>query len=109
MGNQVARYDYTHDAFGNLLHSSGDLADANPFRYSTKYRDSETGFYYYGYRYYSPELGRWISRDPLGEQGGLNLYGFVGNDPVNWADPLGLADLKRWDYDWGGVHGSWYS
>ncbi len=48
------------------------------------------GLYYYGYRYYSPELGRWLSRDPIGEDGGLNLYGFVGNDPANLFDNIGL-------------------
>jgi hypothetical protein len=46
---------------------------------------------YYGYRYYSPEMGRWISRDPIGERGGINLYGMVGNDAINLVDPLGLA------------------
>jgi hypothetical protein len=45
---------------------------------------------YYGYRYYDPETGRWPSRDPIGERGGINLYGFVGNDGVNWVDILGL-------------------
>jgi RHS repeat-associated protein len=47
---------------------------------------------YYGYRYYSPEMGRWISRDPIEEAGGINLYGMVGNDPVNKVDYLGLVD-----------------
>ena len=42
------------------------------------------------YRLYNPQLGRWISRDPIGEQGGINLYGYVGNDPVNLVDPYGL-------------------
>ena len=46
---------------------------------------------YYGYRYYTPQTGRWINRDPIEERGGVNLYGFVGNKPVNWADILGLA------------------
>jgi len=50
------------------------------------------GIYYYGYRYYHPDLQRWINRDPLGEAGGINLYGFVGNDPVNRIDPWGLFD-----------------
>jgi RHS repeat-associated protein len=45
--------------------------------------------YYYGYRYYDPETGRWPSRDPIEEQGGINLYGFVGNDGVNKWDLLG--------------------
>jgi hypothetical protein len=48
--------------------------------------------YYYGYRYYSPSLGRWISRDPIEEKGGLNLYGFVNNDPVNKWDLWGMKN-----------------
>jgi uncharacterized protein RhaS with RHS repeats len=47
---------------------------------------------YYGYRYYDPETARWSSRDPIGERGGMNLYGFVGNDGVNWLDYLGLKE-----------------
>jgi len=56
---------------------------------STKYFDDESELAYYGYRYYSPELGRWISRDPIGEEGGLSLYGFLENDPVNGHDAYG--------------------
>ena len=56
---------------------------------STKYYDTETELYYYGYRYYSDELGRWLNRDPLGERGGKNLYGFISNNPVNGYDYLG--------------------
>lgn len=47
--------------------------------------------HYYGLRYYSPELGRWINRDPIGEKGGVNVYGFVGNVPIDWIDLLGLV------------------
>lgn len=54
-----------------------------------KYFDGETGLYYYGHRYYSPSTGRWLSKDPIGEQGGLNLYGFVHNAPVGTFDPFG--------------------
>jgi RHS repeat-associated protein len=71
----------------------GDMAKVNPFGFSTKYTDSETDLVYYGYRYYSPALGRWLSRDPIEEQGGLNLYGFVNNDPVNKWDKLGLQSI----------------
>jgi RHS repeat-associated protein len=57
------------------------MAKANPFRFSTKYQDDETGLLYYGYRYYDPGTGRWPNRDPIGQWGGDNLYGFVGNAP----------------------------
>ena len=88
-GALVASYEY--DAFGRIiLQSSGDYSDDNPFRFSTKYTDDETGLVYYGHRYYEPELGRFINRDPIEEDGGLNLYGFVGNDPVNFYDYLGM-------------------
>ncbi|MEX2382235.1 MAG: RHS repeat-associated core domain-containing protein, partial [Opitutales bacterium] len=56
--------------------------------------DTEAGLYYYGYRYYSPSMGRWINRDPIEERGGLNLYGFVGNDPANYWDFLGLEGVS---------------
>jgi RHS repeat-associated protein len=72
-GAVAAHYEY--DPYGNTIAKSGALADVNPFRFSTKYFDSETSFYYYGHRYYSTGLGRWISRDPLGEE--VFLRGYV--------------------------------
>src|SRR4029077_8725336 len=51
--------------------------------------DQETGLYHMGERYYDPGLGRWLSEDPAGIAGGLNLYAYVGNDPVNGLDPSG--------------------
>jgi RHS repeat-associated protein len=51
-----------------------------------------SGVFFYGFRYYGPATGRWLSRDPIGEDGGVNLYGFVGNDGVNRWDVLGLAE-----------------
>ena len=85
--------EYEYGPFGEIVRSSGAYADANPFRFSTKYRDNETGFYYYGYRHYDPTTGRWSNRDPIQEQGGLNLYGFIVNDPVNYVDFLGFDTL----------------
>ena len=81
----VARY--TYDAFGNT-HASGSQAN-QPYRFSTKEQHAYSGLYDYGYRFYSPGLGRWINRDPIAEQGGLNLYGFVYNNPVNLIDSDG--------------------
>src|ERR1700734_3770224 len=55
--------------FGELIRQSGPMAKLNPFRFSTKYDDDETDFLYYGYRYYNPSTGRWLSRDPIVELG----------------------------------------
>ena len=88
-GSLAARYEY--DPFGNTIRSTGTYADANPFRFSTKYFDTETTLYYYGFRYYDPTTGRWLSRDPIGEVGGFNLFAMVQNDPINWNDYLGMC------------------
>ncbi len=88
-GNRVASYIY--GPFGNILEKSGEMADANPFRFSTEYHDDETTLIYYNYRYYDNTLGYWLSRDPLAENGSSNLYNFVNNNPINYIDPLGLV------------------
>jgi RHS repeat-associated protein len=88
-GQVTARYEY--GPFGELLRMSGDaLATDNPWRWGTKRVDPTTDLVHYEYRVYSPRLGRWLSRDPIGEAGGRNLYAFAGNDPVNGQDLLGL-------------------
>ncbi len=81
-GQLIAHYKFTSDAILSRLH----------FGFSTKYTDPETGLLYYGHRYYDPVNGRWQSRDPIGERGGVNLYGFVGNDGVGRWDILGKLD-----------------
>ena len=58
---------------------------------STKYTDEESGLLYYGYRYYSSQLGRWVSRDPLGDRGGINIYVLVRNQSISQFDRLGLS------------------
>jgi RHS repeat-associated protein len=65
-----------------------------PHRFSTKHFDVETGLYYYGYRFYSPELMRWLSRDPIQENGGTLLFGFIQNNPLNAADSHGLTEIR---------------
>ena len=86
-GDIVAEYAY--DAFGNIIDESGSMADFFPHRFSTKYYDAETDLYYYGYRYYSPSLGRWISRDPIEEDGGYNLFDCCQNNMLFQFDYLG--------------------
>jgi RHS repeat-associated protein len=72
-----------------LVRKDGAYADHHRIRFSTKFQDEETGFLYYGYRHYDPHTGRWPSRDPIEEWGGLNLYGFGWNSPVSGYDLLG--------------------
>jgi RHS repeat-associated protein len=76
-----------YDAFGNTVVSEG--ASPSAFGFSTKTQDNETALYYYGYRFYDPLTGRWLGRDPLGEEGGTNLYAFLSNDGGNKTDYLG--------------------
>ena len=86
----VAHFEY--DPFGNDITpaaSAGYLHDAFAYRFSTKPLDSETGLYSYIYRPYDPLTGRWPSRDPIEEEGGENLYGFVRNDGIDTWDLLG--------------------
>jgi RHS repeat-associated protein len=100
-GAVAAKYEYS--PFGELLRCEGSYAQSNPFRFSTKFTDDESGLVYYGARYYSPSLGRFINRDPIEEGGGLNLYGFCGNDAINHWDYFGnswlskqLGSIGRW-------------
>ncbi|MGB9620578.1 MAG: RHS repeat domain-containing protein, partial [Armatimonadota bacterium] len=96
----AARYEY--DPYGNVIgpdpDEDGDWMDdatayalANPIRFSTKWFDPETGLGYWGERYCSPRLGRWMSRDPIEERGGVNLYAFVLNAPSIAIDATGEA------------------
>jgi RHS repeat-associated protein len=89
--SQFISATYRYDSFGNLLSSSGGMAASNRYRFSSKHWWGNPGLYYYGLRFYDPNLQRWINRDPIGELGGINLYGFVGNDPLNLIDPDGRA------------------
>lgn len=84
----VAKYLY--DPFGSTLASSGPLAAANLHRFASKETHPISGLYYYGLRFYDPAVQRWLNRDPIVEGGGINLYGFTGNNPINRFDLHGL-------------------
>lgn len=91
--NAVTSASYTYDPFGRTLTSSGTISGSNLMRFSSKPIHANTGFYYYGYRWYDPNTQKWLNRDPIGEEGGLNLYAFCTNDPISRQDPLGLTSL----------------
>ena len=86
-GAIAAHYEYS--PFGETVVATGPLAKENKFRFSTKYTDDETAMLYYGFRYYHPGVGRWPSRDPIGEKGGLNIYGYCKNNSISRFDVLG--------------------
>jgi RHS repeat-associated protein len=78
---------YTLDSFGKQIASSGSLT--NPFQFTGREFDSETGLYFYRARHYAPNLGRFISEDPIGFLGGPDFYAYVDNSPANSSDPTG--------------------
>jgi RHS repeat-associated protein len=112
------RYYYLTDGPGNvtgLVDTSGNLVNEyrygpwgtteyvretipQPFRFTARELDAETGLYYFRARYYDPAVGRFISEDPAGLAGGLNLYVYADNDPVNGRDPFGLKPCNNGDH-----------
>jgi RHS repeat-associated protein len=118
--NQQPAAKYLYDPYGNTLSMSGPLAGANTYRFSSKEWNANSGLYYYLYRFYDPNLQRWPNRDPIWDKGFLvlhdrrrrtymmdlrqgvrfDLYGFVGNDPTDKNDVLGLLSAcyaPMWD------------
>lgn len=87
-GSLTARYEY--GPFGEIERASGPDARSNCIRFSSKWQDDETGYLYYGYRYYDPGVGRWLGRDPISERGGLNIMSLANQDPINGFDSLGV-------------------
>jgi RHS repeat-associated protein len=88
--SQTLAASYRYDPYGNTISSSGGLASANVYRFSSKELHVNSGLYYYGYRWYHPNLQRWLNKDPIGERGGMNLYGYADNSPIVFTDASGL-------------------
>jgi RHS repeat-associated protein len=88
---------YTYDVFGQ---PSAASSVGNPYLFTGRRYDNETGLYYYRARYYDYYIGRFIQPDPIGYDDGLNLYTYVGNNPVMYVDPYGL-----WQFTFGGAFG----
>ena len=80
---------YLYGPFGQIISSSGTIAANNPIRFSSEQFDADLGLVYYNYRYYFPAIGKWLTKDPIGEMGGWNLYAFCGNNAVNTWDRWG--------------------
>jgi RHS repeat-associated protein len=87
-------------AWGNVLEVvkeeallSDEIGEAQPVRFQGQYYDNETGLHYNRFRYYDPDIGRFVSIDPIGLFGGTNLYQYSPN-PVSWVDPLGWSPCK---------------
>lgn len=83
-GNVVEQVSY--DSFGDSAGSA-----LTRYGYTGRERDADTGLYYYRARWYDPQQGRFISEDPIGLAGGINLYGYVANNPLRFTDPSGLC------------------
>jgi RHS repeat-associated protein len=107
--NSAAFINLAYDPFGNtILDSAHALSSANPYAFSSKELHASSGMYYYGYRFYDPNLQRWINRDPIGEAGfessrgqfasiragEPNRYMFLANNPVDQVDSLGLCKIN---------------
>ena len=94
-----------YEAWGRIRQETvSDDPKANvPFRFQGQYYDEESGLHYNRFRYYDPEIGRFVSQDPIGLQGGMNLFEYAPN-PVGWTDPLGL--LSEWRRNWEARYGA---
>lgn len=95
---------YSYDAYGRtrIYATNGTeltrSAVGNRFAWQGREVDWSTGLYYFRARYYDPIMGRWLSVDPIGISGGLNLYEFCGSDPINMVDPDGENAIEAYDY-----------
>jgi RHS repeat-associated protein len=96
--SQAIAWKAVYTPFGEAVPSIQTVE--NPFRFPGQYYDQETGLHYNYFRYYNPQTGRYITPDPIGLEGGINLFVYVANNPINFADPFGLRIIK-WAFNAG--------
>jgi len=100
-GSGVVKERYAFSAFGErtILNPDFSIRSSSEcgieFVFQGQFLDVESGLMNYGYRYYSPQLGRWACKDPIVEKGGVNLYNMASNTPINYVDYLGLEKLTE--------------
>jgi RHS repeat-associated protein len=97
--NGAVTANYEYGPFGELIRATGPTAKLNQVMYQSQINDWESGKYYWKYRYYDTGTGRWLSRDPIGENGGFNLYLFNYNNTINKIDPFGLIEDDDNEFD----------
>ncbi|MFH1782625.1 MAG: RHS repeat-associated core domain-containing protein, partial [Candidatus Omnitrophota bacterium] len=94
---QQIRNSYTYDSFGNIMEETGSLV--NPYTYTGREYDRESGLYYYRARYYDPSVGRFLSEDLFRgfafSPQSFSFYSYCSNDPINFIDPMGLCGEKK--------------
>ncbi len=90
---QTVVQDYQYGFFGDLKDQKNRIKQ--PYRYTGREWDKETGLYFYRARYYDATVGRFTQKDPIGLRGGINLYNYVGGNPINWTDPWGLFSEQQ--------------
>jgi RHS repeat-associated protein len=93
LADQTVREQAHYSAFGE--EERGNPSCNNPWRFSSKRMDPESGLIYFGKRYYDPSLGQWTTQDPLGPMESPNLYAFASNNPINRMDPYGLFSFSN--------------
>ncbi len=100
--NKIIQTEYDYEPFGAT--TTTGAGNKNSYKFTAR-EDDGTGLYFYRARYYHPVLGRFVSEDPLEMIDGPGMYAYVGNDPIDYIDPLGWTWKSNWEFFWDFVTG----